>query len=183
MGGFADEAKCIWHPVPLTSSLRALPYYRGVIKKSNIDLLFGVSDTGIGRKFYLYGEFILEVLLSDFQDFRWGLQSWMRHRGSPDRTRSCVYTHIHGERGKETQWISFASIAFPFQLGGWKEKTRWGWSFYKVSAERILADCLLAGDVQFTGMATRWCSNCAHDIHSGRGNRGPVNIQHFCFSI
>lgn len=45
-----------------------------------------------------------------------------------------------------------------------------------------LASCLPAGDVQFTGMATRWCGDCAHGVHWGReraveGNPGPTDVQ------
>lgn len=39
------------------------------VQNSNTDLLFGVGDIGDGKKQYFAEEFLLEVPLSDFQDF------------------------------------------------------------------------------------------------------------------
>lgn len=48
-----------------------------------------------------------------------------------------------------------------------------------------LASCLPAGDVQFTGMATRWCGDCAHGYTGGGSEReegmGPYRCSAFWF--
>jgi len=48
---------------------------------------------------------------------------------------------------------------------------------------RILAGCLRAGNVQFTGMATRWCSDCVHCKGAGvvGGGSRPSKYSAFLF--
>lgn len=147
-----------WIVLPLTSSSRARQYHKGVVQKSNIDLLcLWIDDTVKWNSTFVKNLF--------WKSLSW-LSGFLVESLEPiEALRQCRQERekrSEKDRRKETQWVSLASIAFPFQFGGWKEKKRktsWWWTLCKVLAERILAGGLLAENVQFIDMTTRWCSN------------------------
>lgn len=67
-------------------------------------------------------------------------------------------------REKETQRVKPACLAFPFQFRGWKEeneKTGGWWRIFLQGRREDVGKVPPSGNVHFTGMATRWCSDCA----------------------